>query len=54
MIRRGRPVPRKVGVRQSVCVLNGEKTIAKFGVPRVSPVSSEGVVSLNSVLIGYY
>ena len=54
MIRRGRPVPRKVGVRQSVCVLNGEKTIAKFGVPRVSPVSSDGVVSLNSVLIGYY
>ena len=54
MIRRGRPVPRKVGVRQSVCRPNGEKTIAKFGVPRISPVSSEDVVSLKSILIRDY
>ena len=50
MIRWGRPVPRKVGVRQSACRPNVEKTIAKFGAPCISPVSSEGVVSLKSVL----
>ena len=53
-MRCGRPVPRRVGVRQSVRKPDGEKTIAKFGVPCVSPVSSEDVVSLKSILIRDY
>ena len=41
-------------MRQSVRKPDGEKTVAKFGVPCIPPISSEDMVSLKSILIRDY
>ena len=50
----GRPIPRKVGVRQFVRGADGEMMVAKLGVPYISPISTEDMVSLKSIVVRGY
>ena len=50
----GRPIPRKVGVRQFVRGADGEMMVAKLGVPYISPISTEDMVSLKSIIVRGY
>ena len=54
LMRCGRPIPRKVGVWQSLCGPDAEKTVAKLGVPCISPISSEDMVSLRGIVVRGY
>ena len=45
LMRCGRPIPRKVGVRQFVRGADGEMMVAKLGVPYTSAIPTENMVS---------
>ena len=50
----GRPIPQKVGVQQFVRGADGEMMVAKLGVPYISPISTEDMVSLKSIIVRGY
>ena len=50
----GRPIPRKVVVRQFVRGADGEMMVARLGVPFISPISTEDMVSLKSIVVRGY